>query len=111
MSTFAQSTHFRNVRNTVQNFTSGIALVTGYVVTNTTAATVYMQIFDLDAASVTLGTTVPMLSFPVTATNVGSIFFGTMGVSFNTKMSGAVTTTVEGSADPGTGVFVQIVMR
>ena len=109
MSAPLSSTHFRNVKNTAVNLSNGLIDVTSLLVVNTTAAAIFVQFFNLAAADVVVGTTRPVFSIPVAATTgFEVVYFGPNGTIFDTRLSAAATTTVEGSTDPGDGVFVQI---
>lgn len=45
----------------------GSGLIYGFTVTNSTAATAFLMVYDALAASVTVGTTVPSFVFPISA--------------------------------------------
>ena len=82
-------------------------------VVNPNAADAYIQFFDVAAGSVTVGVTVPTLSFLVPAgngTDAGAFdqWFGDRGIQFNTAITYACTTTATGSTDPTTGLTVNI---
>jgi hypothetical protein len=68
----------------------------GYHFFNTTAAVAYVQIFNVAAASVTLGTTTPTLSIGMPAGSGVTVNFD-KGVAFSTAISFACTTTRTGS--------------
>ncbi len=63
---------------------------------NPNAAQAYVQIFNVASGSVTLGTTVPLLSVPIAATQTGGFALGTVGAQFGTAISMAATTTATG---------------
>jgi hypothetical protein len=73
-----------------------------YHCVNPNAAVSYVQIFDT-ASTVTLGTTTPVLSLGLPASDGGNIEWG-MGVHFANGIKVAVTTTATGSTAPGTAV-------
>lgn len=71
---------------------------------NTNASEAYVQIFNIAAASVTLGTSTPTLSIPIAATSTGGFALSNVGLQFNTAMSAAVTTTATGSTALGSAL-------
>jgi hypothetical protein len=68
---------------------------------NGDAAVRYVQIFNVPAASVTLGTTVPVLVFSLASSSTNSISFPTIAPLLGSGISVAVTTTATG-ATPAT---------
>jgi hypothetical protein len=68
----------------------------GYHLFNTTAAVAYVQIFNVAAGSVTLGTTTPTISIGIPASGGVTVNFD-KGIAFGTAMSFACTTTRTGS--------------
>lgn len=72
---------------------------------NLTAATLFLKIYNATAASVTVGTTTPVLTFPIPTqgdTNgAGFVFSITNGVAFSTAITVAVTTGVADSDTTG----------
>ena len=100
-------THLRNLNDTGQNVTAGIARITHIHAINTSGATAFVQVFDLAVASVTLGTTRPLISIPLAATTgIQSISFSP-AIGFMTRVSVFSTTTVEGSTGSADGVYLQ----
>ena len=84
----------------------------GVSLVNTGAAAAYVQLFDLAAASVTLGTTVPKLSFWVPAGGSWEEkFTGEAKAAFAAATAAAATTTATGSTAPATGVLAAIVYK
>lgn len=74
-------------------------------VVNTTAAKIYLKLYNAAAASVTVGTTTPVMTFviPTQGDTNGSGFnieFGAAGISFDTGLCVAATTAL---ADNDTG--------
>lgn len=71
---------------------------------NLTAAVLYLQIYNATAASVTVGTTTPDLTFPLATqgdTNgAGFTFAIPNGIAFGTAITIACTTTITGSSGP-----------
>ena len=106
------TTHARNVDEAGANLTAGIARVTHVIITNTIAATsVFIQFFDAAVATVSIGTTVPLLvvQVPAASSTVG----GTVDLDFGdglfilTRLSAFGTATAEGADAITTGVFIQ----
>ena len=64
----------------VQVAVSGVSLG-GYHIANLTAALAYIQVFNLPAADVTVGTTVPTLSLPLPASGGATLYLG--GLDFD----------------------------
>ena len=69
---------------------------------NNAAATTYFQVFNVAQANVTVGTTLPTLSFPVAAGASAGFALPLVGMQFSTAMSIAATTTATGNSAPGT---------
>lgn len=88
-----------NVAATPVNIKSnGAALLCGLKLVNTTAAAAYLQIFDVPAASVVLGTTVPKWVIPLSASETTNPSDMTPPIQFTgTGLSIAGTTTAGGS--------------
>ena len=107
MAGYARATHFTGLSDTGQNITAGIARVSHINALNRSAATAFIQIFDLAAASVTIGTTVPLFEILLAAsTGFESISFSPP-VEFITRMSAFSTTTDGGSTGSAAGVVLQ----
>ena len=70
---------------------------------NPNSSQIYVQAFDATAANVTLGTTVPVQSYPIGPTSTGGLA-PTFGVGFSTAISIAATTTATGSTAPATAL-------
>lgn len=101
--------------NTVTNFRatapSGGLTLKGFRLDNLdNSATTYLHIFSAPAASVTLGTTVPMFRFPISA-NTAVLEtpnkYNFLGQAL-TGLSAAVTTTATGTTAPATAVDVTL---
>lgn len=102
---------------------SAVAAATGvhnlYAVAfwNPNTVDIFVQVFDVAHASVTLGTTVPKLVFRVPAGNgvqAGSWeqrFAGESKIAFATEIALAATTTATGSTAPTTGVHAAVVYK
>jgi hypothetical protein len=59
---------------------------------NPNATVVYIQVFNLAVASVTLGTTVPTMSIPIAPTSTGGFALSNPGVTFSGAIAVAATT-------------------
>jgi hypothetical protein len=81
---------------------SGAGELGAYHCLNPNASAVYVQIFDTSGA-VTLGSTVPVLSLGLPASDGGNLEW-TMGIHFANAIKVAATTTATGSTAPGTAV-------
>ena len=66
-------------------------------ISNTTAATAYLQVFDLQSGSVTVGSTAPTYAFGVPAGGVANLHFG-RPIEHSTGFTIASTTTRTGSS-------------
>lgn len=98
---------FVNLNATVQNVLLSQVLFGGLIVENNQAAAAWIQIFNLPAASVTLGTTVPDYEFLVAA-NGNKYIFIPDGVRLGTSLSVASTTTEGGAVASAAGVLANI---
>jgi hypothetical protein len=79
---------------------------------NPGSSAAYVQIFDVAAASVTLGTTVPKLSKWIPAFGGWEEkFAGETKISFGTAITVAATTTPTGNTAPATGIIANIVYK
>ena len=84
---------------------SGVCLG-GYHIVNLTAALNYVQVFNLPAADVTVGTTVPTLSLPLPASGEATLYLG--GLDFD-ALTIACTTTATGAAT--SDAFVMLTLK
>lgn len=75
----------------------------GWYFYNSNSSVAYVQIFNVASASVTLGTTVPDLSFGIPATSAANLEM-TNGIAFGTAITIAITTTRTGSIGPSSTV-------
>ena len=84
-------------------------------VSNPNAADAYLQLFDLAAGDVTVGSTTPKLSFLVPAGDgtkdgaMDKVFVG--GIDFSTAITYACTVEVAGNTDPSVGLIVNAVLN
>lgn len=96
---------FADVTATVQNVSGGAANLYGISVVSPSDAAVdtFLQVFNVAAANVTLGTTLPdfVMRVPFTRTRAVVFFPGDDDTDlFDTRISMAVTTTATGSTAP-----------
>lgn len=89
-----------SVTGTVEQMKGSAGNVYHLQVDNPNASKVYLQMFASLAAGVTLGTTVPTLSYVVPASGAWDHFFA-IPVAFASGISYAVTTTATGNTSPG----------
>lgn len=75
----------------------------GYYIYNPNAVAIYVHIYNVAAASVTVGTTNPQNTFCIPASQAANIEF-TNGINFSTAMSCAATTTGPGNTAPSTAL-------
>ena len=99
--------------NTAQSVVAKAGQIHYIHVVNPNSVDTYLQLFDVAAASVTVGTTTPKLSFLVPAgngTDSGGFTenFGEFPIHFENFVTYACTTTATGSGDPTTGLTVNI---
>ncbi len=79
---------------------------------NGVATAVYLQLFDAPAASVTLGTTPPKLSYPIPASGYWEEHYaGEERPAFATAITVAVTTTPTGATAPATGAVCNFLYK
>jgi len=71
---------------------------------NPNGAVEYVQVFNVAAASVSLGVTTPTMSIGVPATSSGGFSMTAVPIAFGTAISWAATTTYNGSTAPGSGL-------
>ena|SRR6266568_1754792 len=84
--------------------------VGGWVIHNPAAATTFVQVFNLAAASVVLGTTVPafVIGLPAGATANVEI---TLGIPLSTAISWAATSTALGAGAPSTAAVAALLFK
>jgi hypothetical protein len=93
--------------NTAVAISAAAGSVYGYEIHNPAAATTYWQVYNVAAASVTVGTTTPYKSIGIPA---GATALISMPVpwSLGTAISHAATTTATGSTAPATALAVNV---
>lgn len=93
--------------NTVTNIKATAGKLYGISVDNTANnAKSYIQLFNLAAVNVTLGTTAPFYSFVILASGVYDFAWGEPGITFSTAISFAITTTATGLTAAGSTCVV-----
>jgi hypothetical protein len=75
----------------------------GYMIYNPNTSVIYVQVFDVASASVTVGTTTPTYVIPIPASAGANVEF-TLGIAHATAIVVAATTTATGSTAPGTAL-------
>lgn len=82
------------------------------VLYNPNGSVEYVQLFDVLAAGVTLGTTIPKMVIPIPAsTAIDLPIENSAQVTFFTAISVAATTTATGSTAPSTGITANIIFQ
>lgn len=94
---------YEGLSTTVQTVKSSAGMVYGWVIYNPNTSVAYVQVFN--TTSVTLGTTTPLYSIPVPASGVASEF-NPVGITHDTAIAIAATTTMKGNTAPATGLDV-----
>jgi hypothetical protein len=89
---------------TVQSIKSSAGSLYMVLCYNPNATVEYVQVFNIASGSVTLGSSTPLMSIPVPATQNGGWSMSAVPAAFGTAMSWAATTTFNGSTAPGTGL-------
>lgn len=92
-----------SLTTTVTDIKASAGQLYGWQIGNTNATNVYVQIFNLGHASVTLGTTPPTMSLFI-PTGGGATINLPQGIAFGTAISVACTTTRTGSTAPASSV-------
>ena len=101
--------------NTAQVIKAAAGALYGLEVSNANSTDAWIQIFDVAAGSVTVGTTTPTLSFLVPAGNGtddgGMTETFVVPIKFATAITYACSTTPTGSGDPTTGLVVNVLYK
>jgi hypothetical protein len=92
--------------STVQSIKSSAGKLLQLNFYNPNASIVWAQLFNVASGSVTLGTTTPVLSFPLPAEGWYDVPLPPSGMAFSTAISIAATTTAEGSSAPASAINV-----
>lgn len=72
---------------------------------NTNVVQEYVQVFNIASGSVSVGSSTPLLSFPIPAAATGGFPLASLvGIQFGTAISVAATTTATGSGAPTTAL-------
>lgn len=94
---------------TEEQVASGPNRMMSFQAINLSEDTLYVHFYDALIASVTVGTTVPKLTYPIAAGG-GLSCSPPGGVRFNTGIAAACTTTISGADTPGNNECVLNVM-
>jgi hypothetical protein len=92
---------------TAQVIKASAGQVYGWYIMNPNGVTIYVHIYNVAAASVTVGTTTALMNIAIPAGSAANII-GTQGITFDTAMSCAATTTGGGNTAPSTALEVMI---
>lgn len=104
---FTSGDSFTALTNTAQVIKGSAGKFGGYYIYNPNSSVAYVIVYDVAAASVTVGTTNPKLVFCIPATGGANLEI-LAGIPFGTAMSVAATTTGGGSTAPSTALEAMI---
>lgn len=104
---FTSGDSFTALTNSAQVIKGSAGKFGGYYIYNPNSAATYVIIYNVAAASVTVGTTNPTLVFCIPAT-AGANLELLAGIPFGTAMSIAATTTGGGNSAPATALEAMI---
>lgn len=99
-----------DVDNTAQACKTSKGRLYGYHIQNPNASDAWLQLYDVAAGSVTVGTTTPKLSLIVPA-NGAIEHIGVIPIAFDTAITYSATTTAAGGTDPTTGLVGNLFYR
>ncbi len=104
---------FRNaaLSNTAVAVKAAAGCLYGYHIHNPSAATVYIQFYDVAQGSVTVGTTTPKMTFGIPAGASLDAPGVVPGISFGTAITVAATTTAAGSTAPASAAVFNAVFK
>lgn len=94
-----------SVANSAEDISTSPGFLTYLQCINPSATLGYLQIFDVPAASVTVGTTTPILSFPIPANGAWDLPL-THPIFFKQGCSYAAATTATGNGAIGTDLIL-----
>ena len=100
-----------NLTNTKTEVNASATAIYGIHVFNPDAAAMYLQLFNALAANVTVGTTVPDLSFGIPGGGGSLTLIFPLPIDFATALTIASTTSATGSTGPGTATVVNILYK
>lgn len=104
---FTSGDSFTALTNSAQVIKASAGKFGGYYIYNPNTTTSYVIVYDVAAASVTVGTTNPKLVFAIPAGQAANIEIS-KGIAFGTAMSCAATTTGGGNSAPTTALEAMI---
>lgn len=107
---FTTGDTFTALTSTAQVIKGSAGKFGGYYIYNPNATATYVILYDIAAASVTVGTSTPKLVFCIPAT-AGANLELLAGIPFGTAMSIAATTTGGGNTAPSTALEAMIFYR
>lgn len=89
--------------NSAQAIKATAGVLTGYFIYNPNGAATYIQFYNTVAASVTVGTTVPLFMLTLPSGSAANLSYQSP-VTFSTAMSWAATSTAGGNGAPATAL-------
>lgn len=92
------------ITTTVTTVKSSAGKVSKLYCYNPNSSVAYVQVFNATPSSVTLGTTTPLGSYGIPATNAAGYAMATLGENYSAAISVAATTTVKGLTAPSTAL-------
>jgi hypothetical protein len=93
--------------NTAQAVCANAGRIFGYYIQNPNAAVEYISFYDVPAALVTVGTTIPKMQIPIGSSLSANLSLP-YGIQFNTACSVAATDSADGNGAPATALNVVI---
>lgn len=95
---------FTALTNSAQVIKASAGQLYGWYIYNPNATAMYVNIYNVAAASVTVGTTTPLMNIVIPPTSAANIL-GAVGIEFtNAGFSASATTTGGGNTAPGTAL-------
>jgi hypothetical protein len=107
---FTSGDSFTALTATSQVVKGSAGLFYGYYIYNPNAAATYVMIYNVASASVTVGTTNPLLVFCIPATSAANLALP-YGITFDTAMAIAAATTGGGNSAPSTALEAMIFFK
>lgn len=104
---FTTGDTFTALTNSAQVIKGSAGTFGGYYYYNPNASAAYINVYNVAAASVTVGTTTPKLTYAIPAGAAANVEISN-GISFSTAMSISATTTGGGNTAPATALEVMV---
>lgn len=104
---FTTGDSFTALTHDAQVIKASAGLFYGYYIYNPNTAATYVEVYNVAAASVTVGTTNPLLVFCIPASSAANLALP-FGITFDTAMSIAATTTGGGNTAPATDLEAMV---